>query len=135
MTVRVRYKIEATVSSTSAEEKDLANQKWEVVCDSLGEGGSWKTVLAAGETDIQLYLGNITSAKLVIVRTNAKDPTQTPNEIILRKDAPSGEPLTVTPLTDAKEGHFLFSADDISALYATNSGAVDMEVTCVAVGD
>ena len=135
MTVRVRYKITATVSSSSAEEKDLANQSWEVVCDSLSEGGSWKTTLPAASTDIQLYLGNIASAKFVAVRTNAKDPTQPPDPITLKKNSPTGEELVVTVLPDAKEGHFLFSADGITALYATNAGTVEMEITLVAAGD
>jgi hypothetical protein len=140
MTVRVRYKIQATVSSSSAEEKDLCNQMWEVVCDGLGEGGSWKTVLLAGagvlpDPPVQLYLGNVASAKLVIVRTNSKDPTQAPNEIVLMRNSPTGEATTVIPLVDAKEAHMLLISDGVTALYAINPGTVDMEVTVVAAGD
>ena len=135
MTVRVRYKITVTVSSSSAEEKDLANPSWEVVCDSLGEGGSWKTVLPAGATDTRLYLGNVASAKLVLVRTNSKDPTQVLEDIVLKKNSTSGEEFIVTPLTDAKEGHFLLSTSGITALYASNAGGADVEVTVCAAGD
>jgi len=90
MSVRVRYKILASVSSTTAEEKDLANQQWEVLTDTQGEGGSWKTTMMPGDTDTPILLGNLAIARLLIVRTTAKDPTQVPIAITLRKNAPAG---------------------------------------------
>ena len=135
MTVRVRYKITATVSSTEAEDNDLANQRWEVVCDTFGEGGSWKTTLAPGETNTKLYLGNLSNAKVVVVRTNPKDPTQTPGEIVLRKNTETGEATSVLPMGSSKEAHLLIATDGIIGLWATNNALCDMEVTVVAAGD
>lgn len=135
MTIRARYKITASVSSTSAEEKDLANQAWEVVTDTLGEGGSYKTTLAAGATNISIQLSDVASAKFVAVRTAAKDPTQTPVDITLKRNSTTGEALVIRPIGDAKEGHFLMATDALTNLYATNAGSVDMDVTVVMVGD
>jgi hypothetical protein len=135
MTVRIRYKITATVSSTSAEERDLANQAWEVVNDAQGEGGSWKTTLAAGATDVQLNLGNLAACRMLFVRTTAKDPTQVPGDIVVKRNSTGGETLTVRPLTDAKEGFLAFVTDSLTALYASNPGTVVMDVVVVAAGD
>jgi hypothetical protein len=90
MSVRVRYKISAFVSSTTAEDKDLANQQWEILNDTQGEGGSWKTTIQPGDTNVPIRLGNLATARLLIVRTNAKDPTQILNAVTLRKNTASG---------------------------------------------
>lgn len=136
MSVRVRYRIGAYVSSTTAEDKDLANQSWEVVTDVLGEGGSWKTTLQPGDTDVDVHLGNLASAKILIVRTTSKDPTLNPTPLTFKKNNIAGEEIIVQPMGDAKEGHFLLSTDSITALYATNPiGGVIMDIIVVAAGD
>lgn len=135
MTVRVRYKITASVSSTTAEEKDLANQAWEVVTDAEGEGGSWKSTLAPGASNVQLYLGNLTATRMLILRTTSKDPTIDPGDISVKLNSTSGEVRIIRPLEGTKEGHMLFVTDSISSLYASNPGATDMEVTVIAAGD
>lgn len=136
MAVRVRYKITTFVSSTTAEEKDLGNQTWETVTDTQGEGGSWKTTLLPGDTNIQLRLGNLAIARLLIIRITSKDPTLLPNAIDFRKQSTGGEVITCLPIGDSKEGHLVLSTDSITALYATNGGGgVAMEITVIAVGD
>lgn len=135
MPVRVRYKITASVSSTTAEERDLANQQWEIVNDTQGEGGSWKSTLQPGEVDQELNLGNLTNATLVIVRITANDPTQNPGQISIRRNDIAGESFVIQPLGDAKEGHFLMATDALTALFATNLATVAMDVTVIAVGD
>lgn len=136
MAVRVRYKITTFVSSTTAEDKDLANQSWEIVTDTQGEGGSWKSTLQPGDTNIPILLGNLAIARVLIIRTTAVDPTQTPTAIVFRRETTSGEAITVLPLGDAKEGHLLLSTDSLTALFATNSGGgVPMSITVIAAGD
>jgi len=135
MGVRIRYKISATVSSTDAEEKDLANQSWEVVTDVEGEGGSWKTTVAAAAADEQLYLGNLVTSKIILIRTTATDPTQPPGDMVFKKNSPTGEQLTVRPIGDSKEGHLVISSDGITALYVSNVSTVSMDVTVVSAGD
>ena len=135
MPVRFRQGVKIGVSSTSAEEKDLGNLNWEIVTDDLGEGGSWKTLVEAGETDLEIALDNLASAKFLALRTVSKDPTKTPVALDFKKESPTGEVFTVAPLSGTKEGHFMICTDSITALYVTNAGAVDMEVTIVTAGD
>lgn len=136
MSVRVRYKITTFVSSTTAEDKDLANQNWEIVTDTQGEGGSWKSTIQPTDTDIQIRLGNLAIARVLLVRTTAKDPTQTPSAIVLKRNSTGGEAITVLPLGDAKEGHFVLSTDSLTALYVSgDAGGVPMEITVIAAGD
>lgn len=136
MSVRVRYKISAFVSSTTAEDKDLGNQQWEVMTDTQGEGGAWKSTLQPGDIDVKLNLGNLTTAQLVIIRTQPRDPTMPANAITLRRNTTLGEAFVVQALGDAKEGHFVLSTDMLTALYATNPvGGTAMDIVVVATGD
>jgi hypothetical protein len=136
MTVRVVYTIAVAISSTSAGEKDLGNPSFKVTCDTQGEGGAQKTTLAAGATDVALSLGNISSAKFLLIKTNSKDPTLALPVISIKKDSTGGEALPVAPLSGAKEAHMLLTTSGITALYATNpSSTVAVEVTVLAAGD
>lgn len=134
MSVRTRYSLSAAVSSTTAEEKDLGNVKWEVVTDLETKGGAWKTVLAVGATDIQLQIDNITTIKALIIRTNAQDPNQVPNGVSIKRNSNVAESILIQPLGDAKEGHLFITTDSLTAVYATNEGSAIMEMTVVAVG-
>lgn len=134
MGVRVRYSLAAGVSSTTAEERDLGNVKWEIVADEKTKGGTWKTVLLAGATDVQLQIDNISTIQLLIIRTNAKDPNNAPNAISIKRNGIGGEAILIKPLGSALEGHFVLSTDSLTSIYATNAGTVDMELTIVAAG-
>jgi hypothetical protein len=135
MSVRVRYKIEVAVSSTSAEERDLGNARWEVVTDVQGEKGGGKFTLAAGSTNVSIALGNVSTARLLVIRTTSKDPNQDPVDITIRRNLVGNEAIVIRPLSDAKEGHYVCSTDSMTALFATNAGATDMELTIFVVGD
>lgn len=134
MAVRVRYEVAAAVSSTTAEDKDLGNVKFEVVTDIPTKGGTWKTRLLAGQTDVQLYLDNITTAQLLIIRTTASDPNDTPVGISIKRNGTGAEAILIKPLSDLKEGIFLISTDSLTSLYATNAGSVDMDLTITVAG-
>lgn len=135
MSVRARYKLGAFVSSTSAEEKDLGKVESEVVVDSQNEGGSWKTTLAAAAVDQQLLLPNVANVRLLAIRTSAKDPTQTPGTVRIRRNLVTAEEIEITPLSTSKEGHFLITTNNLTALYASNPGTVVMDITIVIAGD
>jgi hypothetical protein len=135
MPVRSRYKIEASVSSTSAEDKDLGNVAYEVYTDDLSDGGSWKFKLAAAAPDTQIGLGDISSAKMLIIRTNAKDPNATPGVINLRLNLIGNPVIPIAPIGQAKEGHFVLSTSGITAIFLANPGSIDMEVTVTVAGD
>lgn len=135
MAVRLRYKISASVSSTSAEERDLGNVSYEVVDDDSGEGGVRKTLLAAGATDVSVMMTEISDARFVLVRINPKDATETLGPIDIKKNGAGGEAITIDPLPGATEAHMLLVTSGITDLLATNSGTVDTEITVMAVGD
>jgi len=135
MSVRVRYKIEASVSSTSAEEKDLGNVAYEVVNDDAGEGGVRKTLLAAGVTDVSVMLTEISTARFILIRTNPKTSTDVLGAITIKKNVIGGEATTIEPLPGATEAHLLLATSGVTDLFATNAGTVDTEITVMAVGD
>ena len=136
MPVRARYQIEASVSSTSAEDKDLGNHLWESVADSQNEGGSRKTKLAAGATDVELSMCEVGTARLVAIRTQASDPNNDPVEITIKRNTTGNEAIEVGPVPGTKEGYMLLTTGTgITALFATNAGSVDMDVTVMAAGD
>ncbi len=129
MPVTVRYGITVAVSSTSAEEKDLANGAYQVVTNNLIDGGSWKETIPAGTIDQPLTLVNVNDVNLIVIRTNSKDPTQTPGEIRIRRNLITAEQISIIPLSGTPEGHMLLSTDGLTSLYVTNLAGVDMEMT------
>jgi hypothetical protein len=136
MSVRVRYSVKVKVSSNSdSEAGDLGNLSYEVVDDQQGEGGARKFTLAAGAVDTPIDLGNVADAKMLFIRTNAKDPLDDPVTIELNYPLTTNDAIPVKPLGNAKEGHFMLSTDSLTALFASNPGAIDMELTLVVVGD
>lgn len=135
MTVRVRYKLDVAISSTQAEEKDLGNGRFEIVVDSQGEGGSWKITLPAGAVDTPIQLPNVTTAKFLVIRTTPKNPNATPSVIGFRRDLITNEVINVMSLSTSKEGYFMLTTDSLLALFATNPGTVDMEITVYVAGD
>lgn len=135
MPVRSRVRIEVGISSTTQEARDLGNGNFEQVTDGLGEGGSRKFTLAASTTDAPLDLGNISSAAMLVIRTNAKDPLQDPVEISIKRNDIANEAHPITPLPDTKEGFYVTTTSGVTSLFATNAGSVDMELTLFTAGD
>lgn len=135
MSIRVRYKLAVALSSSSSEEKDLGNYSYEVVNDEQGEGGTWKTTVANGATDVQIQLGNVAAGQLLVVRTAAKDPTESPGAIQLKLNGTGTDPITVDPLGSTKEGLFMVTTTGLTTLHVSNPGSVVMEITVSAAGD
>lgn len=135
MTVRTRYRVEIKISSTSAEEADLANIKTEVVTDDFGEGGSRKWTLAAGAVDVPIALGNVLTTRFLSIRTNSKDPNLLPVAISVKFGTILDPAFTIEPMPSTKEGHFLWSTSGVSAMFASNPGATDMDLTVANAGD
>lgn len=135
MTVRVRYRIEASVSSTSAEERDLGNVTYEIVSDTMGEGGSRKTTLAPAASDVSVALADVASARFVLIRTNTIDPTATLPVIEVKKNGTGNEVHEIVPLPGATEAHLLWASQSITAIYASNPGSVAVAITVMSAGD
>ena len=135
MSVRTRYRVEASVSSTTAEEKDLGNLKMEQACDSQADGGSRKNVIVAAATDVDVTPRQLATTRMLVIRTAAKNPNDAPGTISLKKNSTGGEAWSIVPLSGTREGYFVTTTDSVTALYVSNLGSVDMEVTVMAAGD
>lgn len=134
--MRLRYRIEVSISSTYNEERDLGNTRWEVVTDQQTEGGVWKATLANGSTNVPLPLDTIADATFVAIRINPTDPNDTANAITIAINSTMSTPITIAPISqESQTGHFLLSTTGLTALYASNSGSVSMDITLVAVGN
>ena len=134
MAVRLRYHIEASVSSSPADTKDLGNACFNVVSDAPSEGGIWKTRVIRNTT-VTLPLDSITEATFLMLRIVASDPTETltPVNITLNGTAT----LSVAPVGGTKESHFLMSAEALTSLTVSNTatGAVDVDIIIGTYGD
>jgi hypothetical protein len=135
MPVRVRYRLDASVSSSTAEDRDLGNKRYEVVSDGLGEGGTWKTRLAAATVDLEVVLPDVADAKLLVVATNALDPNQTAGTVSLKRNSNTAEEIDIVPLSGTRTGHLLLTTTGITSIYLSNPGTVVMEVILVVAGD
>ena len=134
MSVWLRYHIEASVSSTSADMKDLGNACFNVVSSTPSEGGIWKTRVLKNTT-VTLPLDSITEATFLMLRIVASDPTETltPVNITLNGTAT----LSLAPVGDAKESNFLMSAEALTSLEVANThvDAVDIDIIIGTSGD
>jgi len=135
MPVRVRYRLDASVSSSTAEDRDLGNKRYEVVSDGLGEGGTWKTRLVAATVDLEVVLPDVADAKLLVVATNALDPNQTAGTVSLKRNSNTAEEIDIVPLSGTRTGHLLLTTTGITSIYLSNPGTVVMEVILVVAGD
>lgn len=134
MTVRVRYSVSVSVSSTMAEERDLGNTSWQVVTDLEAKGGTWKTVLAANAANVLLQIDNISTIQFLAMRTTTVNPNDVLTQIQIKRNSTSGEIIEILPLGDALEGHLLMATDGVTSVYASNPGTVDINLTVVAAG-
>ena len=98
-------------------------------------GGGWKTIVTAGSTNLQLRMDNLANVQLLVIRINSQNPTLPPNAISVMLNSTASTPIVIQPLGDCREGHMLLSTTGLTALYATNSGTTDMEVSLYVSGD
>lgn len=135
MSIRVRYKLDIAISSTSAEERDLGNGKFEIVVDSQNEGGSYKTTVIGPSVDVPIQLPNVATARMIGVRTNPKNPNDVPEALTFKRQTILGEAFVIAPLATSKEGYWFFTTDALNALFCSNPGTIAMEVTVFVAGD
>lgn len=135
MSVRLRFKLSAAVSSSIAEENDLGKVATEVCTDDLNEGGAWKTTVAAGAVAQALPLDSISSAKFLSIKVASKDPTLVMKQVDLILNGTLTLPLL--PVGSSKEALFLISSAGITSLAVTNnaSGAVEVDFIIAVGGD
>jgi hypothetical protein len=135
MPVRVRLRIDAAISSTSVEEKDLGNKHYEIVADSQNEGGTWKTRVPAGAVDLNVTLRDVTTGRLLVAATNTVDPNASPGSITLKRNNIAAEAIEIAPMSGTKQGLLALTTNGLTAVFVSNPGTVDMEITFSVAGD
>jgi hypothetical protein len=137
MAMRFRYKLFLGVSGSSAEEQDFGKPTVEQFSDSFNEGGSWRVKLSAGAVNQQIFLLNIATAKFLAIRTTPTDINQDPISIRIRRNTTVAEEIEIAPFpgTTNKEGLFVLTTNGLTALYASNPGAIDVDLWLYAGGD
>ena len=135
MAVRVNLDMTFSVSSTTADEKDLGNLKNALTSTAMGEGGSRKITLAAGVSDQEIELTNISTVRLLFVKVAPKAENDPGQAVTIKRNTVGGEAIEIKPFDDKKIGYFLLTTDSLTALFASNAGVIDVELTIMTAGD
>ena len=134
MSVRLRYHVTTSISSSPADSKDLGNLCLDVTADTPNEGGIWKTRVLAGAT-VVLPLDSIAAAVFLMLRIIPSDPTTTLTSVDVSLNG--GSALAVAPVGTAAESTFLMSAKSLTSLQIANTdpAAVDVDIVIATAGD
>ena len=135
MPVRVSLDLTLTVSSDSREQKDLGNHSTRIKSDGYKEGGSQRTIIAAGVTDKLIPLDDIANVGFVFLKTAPVDENLDGQTVGVRFNDPGNELRDIVPLAGKKVGYYFQSTDALTALYFTNTSAVDIALTMIIAGD
>ena len=134
--MRLRLRVQAFVSTSTAEENDVANVDRGLVSDDFQEGGAVRVRVAGGATNLAVTLPSVASAGFVLIRTEAVDDTLAPVALEVKLNDPSADAITITPAGTDRRGFFLVTTEGVSAIYLTNpSPTVAMYAHVVSVGD
>ena len=128
MSCRVTFEVLVQISENHLELKELGKSPpWRGTCDLNDDGGTRKQKLISGATDVQVDLNGLVNGRMLAIKTN--------QEISFKRNSTGGEPWTVRPMGfGAHEGVFFATTDGITALYFSNSGDLDAEVTISLAG-
>lgn len=134
MSIRLRYHVTTSISSSPSDSKDLGNICIDVTSDGPNEGGIWKTRVLAGATVI-LPLDSIAAAVFLMLRIIPADPTLTLTSVGVALNG--GTPLDVAPVSGAAESTFLMSAKSLTSLQIINTdpAAVAVDIVIATAGD
>jgi hypothetical protein len=134
--MRLRLRVQAFVSTSVAEENDVANVDRGLVSDDFQEGGAVRVRVAGGATNLAVTLPAVASAGFVLIRTEAVDDTLAPVPLTVRLNDPAADPITIEPIGTDRRGFFLVTTDGVTAVYLSNADpTVAMYAHVVSVGD
>lgn len=128
MAVRVKFEIDLQVSENAQGQKELGKTApWTGTNDQMDNGGTWRQRIDAGATDVLVDLNGLANGRLIALKSS--------EEISVKKNSAGGEAWTIKPLgTGATDGVFMVTTDGVTALYLTNAGSLDADVTFSVVG-
>lgn len=128
MSIRTKFEIDYSLSENSAGGKELGQTPpWTGTTDALDDGGTWRRRIAASATDVLIDLNGLTTCRLLTIKT-----TQT---ISYKINSTGNTATKIRPLgTGATEGVLFMTTDDVTAVYLSNAGTIDAEVTITIAG-
>jgi len=128
MAIRVKFEIDLQVSENAQGQKELGKTApWTGTNDQMDNGGTWRQRIDAGDTDVLVDINGLANARMIAIKSS--------EEISVKKNSAGGEAWTITPLgTGATDGVFVVTTDGVTALYLTNAGSLDADVTFSVVG-
>lgn len=128
MGARVTFEVLVQISENTQELKELGKTApWRGTSDLLDNGGTWRQRIVAGASNVAVDLNGLVNGRLLAIKSN--------QTISFRKNSVGGEPWTIRPIgTGALDGVFLATTDGITALYFSNAGSLDAEVTISLAG-
>ncbi len=128
--MRLKTRSSISISSTTAEEMDLANQSpstYEVI-DSLGEGSSRAYKVANGVSSQAIDLAGLTEVKFIWVKTTREVTIHVTNGLGTQDNV-------VTVLDGAEFGYFRLDTSGVTALAASNASGSTARLVVVLAGD
>lgn len=128
MAIRTAFEVLLHLSESSLGGKELGQTApWSGTTDVLEGGGSWRQVIPASTTDLEVDLNGVAAGRLVAIKSN--------REITVKKNDSANEAWTVKPLgAGALEGIFVVTTDAVTSLYVSNAGTLDADVTFLVAG-
>lgn len=135
MAVKLTLTTDLSISSTTADEKDLGNIHKFFTSNAMGEGGSRKILVPGGTTDASIGLCDIATARFLMIITNPKNENDPSQEISIKRNSVGAEAILIKPFDDIKIGFFALTTDSLTDLFVTNPGSVDVELTIAVAGD
>jgi hypothetical protein len=128
MGARVTFEVLVQISENTQELKELGKTApWKGTSDLLDNGGTWRQRIIAGASNVAVDLNGLVNGRLLAIKTN--------QTISFKKNSTGGEDWTIRPIgTGALDGVFLATTDGITALYFSNAGSLDAEVTISLAG-
>jgi|HubBroStandDraft_6_1064221.scaffolds.fasta_scaffold319148_2 hypothetical protein len=128
MSVRIKFELNYSVSENQAGSKELGQSSpWVGINDQMDDGGTTRWRIGAGAMDTPVGINSLTTCRFLAIKT-----TQT---ISFKLNSTGNTPTTIRALGyGAMDGHFIMTTDTVTALYFSNAGSVDAEVTITIAG-
>lgn len=128
MSIRIKFSIDYSISESNAGSKELGlSPPWVGITDAMDDGGTWRRRIASGASDVLIDLNGLTTCRFLTIKT-----TQT---ITWKINSSGNTANTIRALgTGALDGILVMTTDDVTALYLSNDGDVDAEVTITIAG-
>lgn len=134
MPVSATLSLCASLSSTSAETKDLGHIERSDKVATYEEGGTFVDLLPAGAVNVPLSLGGLASCAVLILVTSPQDQNQAGSVVEVRRNLITAEPTPIQPIGQRKQGYYMVSTSGLTAVYLSNPGTTNMRVQYAVLG-